>query len=226
VAVRQRETLSGVSWSARTSLCHKQKQVECSRLVVQRCHLVNVIELVLPSAYLSPQPKRQIDRFSHFCTAHLWNVPILYSGQPFPPKLPLLMGIWTPSNSWFLGPIRAHNPNIISFGSAVLQGSLVYRLTDHTTRSVTIDRIYIMYSGRCGLIMNFSMLSFSMLCFIASGKYFKSYCPVWNIIIVYDNARCAVILLVMVALWNRADHYIFMLWFVLLLLLLSFFFLA
>jgi len=30
-------------------------------------------------------------------------------------------------------------------------------------------------------------------------------------------------LLVMVALWNRADHYIFMLWFVLLLLLLLFF---
>jgi len=29
--------------------------------------------------------------------------------------------------------------------------------------------------------------------------------------------------LVMVALWNRADHYIFMLWFVVVLLLLSFF---
>jgi len=27
-----RETLSGVSWSARTSLCHEQKQAECSRL--------------------------------------------------------------------------------------------------------------------------------------------------------------------------------------------------
>jgi len=26
-----------VSWSARMSLCHEQKQVECSRLVVQRC---------------------------------------------------------------------------------------------------------------------------------------------------------------------------------------------
>jgi len=28
-------------------------------------------------------------------------------------------GIWTPSNTWFIGPIRAHNPNGISIGSAV-----------------------------------------------------------------------------------------------------------
>jgi len=34
VAVRQRETLSGVSWSGRTSLCNEQKHVECSRLMV------------------------------------------------------------------------------------------------------------------------------------------------------------------------------------------------
>jgi len=29
-----------------------------------------MIEVVLPSAHPSPQPKWQIDRFSHFCTAH------------------------------------------------------------------------------------------------------------------------------------------------------------
>jgi len=29
-----------------------------------------MIELVLPSAHPSPRPKRQIDRFSRFCTAH------------------------------------------------------------------------------------------------------------------------------------------------------------
>ena len=29
-----------------------------------------MIELVVPSAHLSPQPKRQINWFSHFCTAH------------------------------------------------------------------------------------------------------------------------------------------------------------
>ena len=32
--------------------------------------MANTIELVLPSAHPSPQPKRQIDRFSRFCTAY------------------------------------------------------------------------------------------------------------------------------------------------------------
>ena len=32
-------------------------------------YLANTIELVLPSAHTSPQPKQQIDLFSHFCTA-------------------------------------------------------------------------------------------------------------------------------------------------------------
>ena len=33
-------------------------------------HLANMIELVLPSAHQSPQPKWQINQFSHFCTVH------------------------------------------------------------------------------------------------------------------------------------------------------------
>jgi len=33
-------------------------------------HLANMIELVLPSAQQSIQPKWQIDQFSHFCTNH------------------------------------------------------------------------------------------------------------------------------------------------------------
>jgi len=33
-------------------------------------HLANTIELALPSAHPNPQPKRQIDRFSRFSTAH------------------------------------------------------------------------------------------------------------------------------------------------------------
>ena len=54
-------------------------------------------------------------------------------------------GIWTPSKSWFLGPIRGHNPNGISIGSAVFAGltSVTDRPTDHATRSITIDRIYV-----------------------------------------------------------------------------------
>jgi len=55
-------------------------------------HLANTIEQVLPSAHLSPQPKQQIDRFSHFCTAHGRMSPYFTIGAPFPQKLPLLMG--------------------------------------------------------------------------------------------------------------------------------------
>jgi len=50
-----------------------------------------MIELVLPSAHPSPQPKREIDQFSHFCTAH-GRKSITYNRRPFPPKLPILMG--------------------------------------------------------------------------------------------------------------------------------------
>jgi len=36
-------------------------------------------------------------------------------------------GIWTPSNTWFLGATEVLNPNGISIGAAVLQGSLVLK---------------------------------------------------------------------------------------------------
>jgi len=75
-------------------------------------HLANTIELELSSAYPSPQPKRQIDWLSHFCTAHgrksiQWVL--------LPPKLPFPMG---DLDARFLGPLRAHNANGISIGSA------------------------------------------------------------------------------------------------------------
>jgi len=56
---------------------------------------------------------------------------ILYNGgPPFRPSRPPLQncsfpwGIWTPpnSNTWFLGPARAHNPNGTSIGSFVFAG--------------------------------------------------------------------------------------------------------
>jgi len=85
----------------------------------------------------------------------------LQCGAPFPSKLSIPMGgIWTPSNTWFLGPIRVPNPNGISIGAAVFAGLTSVtdrqtdrqtdRPTDHATRSVTIDRIYVL---RCGLII-------------------------------------------------------------------------
>ena len=45
------------------------------------------------------------------------------------------MGIWTPSNTWFLGPTLVLNPNGISIGSAVFAGltSLTDRQTDRRT---------------------------------------------------------------------------------------------
>jgi len=136
-------------------------------------HMVNTIELVLPLAHPSPCHKRQIDWFSHFCTAHarvslgmprhafpliiapstwgIWassihaslgppesinqmasglvwpflnssrqSIPILYNGPPFSLKIAASSGeICTPSYTWFLGTIRAHNPNGILIGSGV-----------------------------------------------------------------------------------------------------------
>jgi len=45
--------------------------------------------------------------------------PYAVNGRSFPPKLPLPMGIWTPSNTWFLGASRANNPNGILISWAV-----------------------------------------------------------------------------------------------------------
>jgi len=53
---------------------------------------------------------------------HRWlhNVPALYNGAPLSPKIAPSHGGSGPSaNTWFLGPIRAHKPNVISICSAV-----------------------------------------------------------------------------------------------------------
>jgi len=68
------------------------------------------------------------------------------TSRPFLSKnCPLPWGIWTPSNTWFLCPTRVLNPNGISIGFAVFAGltSVTDRQTDHATRSVTLDRIYV-----------------------------------------------------------------------------------
>jgi len=68
---------------------------------------------------------------------------------PLSPKIARFHGgIWTPSNTWFLGLIRVLNPNGIWIGSIILQGSPAHstmagRPTGHATRSVTIGRIYV-----------------------------------------------------------------------------------
>jgi len=84
-------------------------------------YLANTIEIFLPSAHPSSQPKRQINRFSHFCTAHGRNSLYFTVGDSFPQNWPFSWGsgVWTSSDSWLLGPFWAHNPNGISIGSAV-----------------------------------------------------------------------------------------------------------
>jgi len=83
-------------------------------------NLANTIELVLvlPSANPSPQLKRQIDRFSHFCTVHSRVSSGMRRHALFPNNCPLAWG-WAPSNICFLGPVRVNNPNGTSIGSAV-----------------------------------------------------------------------------------------------------------
>ena len=36
--------------------------------------------------------------------------------------------IWTPSNTWFLGPIRAHNPNDIDLSKVIKIGQCIHKL--------------------------------------------------------------------------------------------------
>ena len=56
-----------------------------------------------------------------------------------------MWGSEPPSNTWSLGSSQVLNPNGISIGSAVFAGltSVTDRPTDHATRSLTIDRIYV-----------------------------------------------------------------------------------
>jgi len=59
--------------------------------------------------------------------------PLLYNGPPLRlSKLPLFMGIWTPSNTWFLGPTGVFNPNASRSVQPFLQGSLLWH-TDRQT---------------------------------------------------------------------------------------------
>jgi len=48
------------------------------------------------------------------------KVPLLYNGRPYPPELPFPSGdLDLPCNTWCFGPMRDHNRNGTSIGSAV-----------------------------------------------------------------------------------------------------------
>jgi len=70
------------------------------------------------------------------------SVPILYNGPPFPLKIVSSYRDWTPSNTWFIGPTRVHNPNDITIVSAVFAGLTIVtdRQTNHASPSVIIGR--------------------------------------------------------------------------------------
>ena len=82
--------------------------------------MANTIEVVLLSAYLSPQPKQQIDGFSRFCTGHGRKSLYFTMVAPFLNITPSHGGIWTSSNTrlipWVQWSIRVKNPNGISIG--------------------------------------------------------------------------------------------------------------
>jgi len=125
---------------------------------------------MIPTAHLSPQPKRHLEQFSRFCT-DVRIVSLYFTmGHPFPPpncpfpwrdldphlvhgslaQLPLPMeGSGPPSSTWFLGPTRVLSPNGISIGAAVYArlnsviDQQIDRPTDHATLSETTGRIYV-----------------------------------------------------------------------------------
>jgi len=76
----------------------------CTPIWAHWSHLANTIELVLHMAHPSPQPKRQIDRYSCFWTAQgRLKVSILYNGRPFPQNCPFSWG-----NFPICSPMRSH----------------------------------------------------------------------------------------------------------------------
>ena len=75
---------------------------------------------LLPLTHPGPNPKRHLDWFSSFCTAR--STKSLYFTMGHPSSLEIAAshgGIWTLCNTLFFGPIRTHNQNGISIGSAV-----------------------------------------------------------------------------------------------------------
>jgi len=64
--------------------------------------------------------KQHLDRFRRVCTVHGRESLYFTTGCPVPLKTAASHGgIWTSCNTWFLGPIRVHNPNGISIASAI-----------------------------------------------------------------------------------------------------------
>ena len=106
----------------------------CPPMWVHWRHLANTIELLLPSAQPSPQPKWQIDLFSLFCTAHGRKSIYFTMGAHLPESCPFP---W-----WYLdlhlihGSLGQHESSTQTASQMVqpfLQHSLVQQTTDLQT---------------------------------------------------------------------------------------------
>jgi len=116
------KTGKSIGWAA-----FAQLMAECIR--VHWRHLANIIELVLPLAHLSPQPKQQIDRFGSTVFAQL-TAESTYTLQwaTLSPKIAPSHGRSGPHLTRFLRPIQDHNLNGIWIISAVFAQMTVVSL--------------------------------------------------------------------------------------------------
>jgi len=112
---------------------------------------------MLPWAHPSPKPKRHLNRFSHFCTAHR-RVSVYFTiGCPSFLKIAIPMGDLDPHLiHGSVGP-RVLNPNDISIGSAVFAGltTVIDGQTDSRWQTTLVGPYIVL---RCGLITQETIL--------------------------------------------------------------------
>jgi len=108
--------------------------------------------LCTAARHMTCRSLRTVHPFSAQLTAE--RTYTLQWAAPFPKIAPYHGAMWTPSNTWFLGSIRVHNPNGISIGSIVFAGLTTVtdiptgRPTDHVIRySVCNNRPHLAYAA-------------------------------------------------------------------------------
>ena len=92
----------------------RQVTTTCPPMRAHWRHLANTIQLVCPAAHSSPQPKRQIDRFSCVCTddsgvSLYFTMPVSYSKLPVPMSASIPHVHWahpSPEGKWQLNRFR------------------------------------------------------------------------------------------------------------------------
>jgi len=114
-------------------------------------------------AHPSPNPKWHLDLFSRFCIAHLRAPRTVQWAALYPQNCPFPWEIWTPSNTWFLGPIQVltqtASRSVQPFCRAHYCDRPTDRPTDRPRYSVGNNRLhlrtylFIYLLPRCGLLI-------------------------------------------------------------------------